>query len=265
MHDHRTQEWLRPLRAQPSPAIRLICFPHAGGSATFFRDWAQWVPPGIDFVAVRYPGREGRFSEPFVDTIEEMADRVTEALLPVLDVPVAIFGHSMGASVAHEVAIRLERRHGVVLQRLFVSARLAPQVLRPASRDSGDEALLERIRLIGGAQTAAFDHPELRELLLPVFRADFRITDAYAPGRRALISSPITGFAGNEDPAVPVPSMHAWARSTSAAFDLQVFPGDHFYLVPCASAVVGALAGRLVNPHRQESTSIAAERIIPPT
>lgn len=265
MHDHRTQEWLRPLRAQPSPAIRLICFPHAGGSATFFRDWAQWIPPGIDFMAVRYPGREGRFSEPFVDSIEEMADQVTEALRPVLDVPVAFFGHSMGASVAHEVAIRLEQRHGVVLQRLFVSARLAPQILRPASRDSGDIALLERIRLIGGTQTAALDHPELRELLLPVFRADFRITDAYAPGRRDPISSPITGFAGNEDPAVPVSSMAAWARSTSAAFDLQVFPGDHFYLVPCGSALVGALAERLAGPRRQESASIAAERIIPPT
>jgi pyochelin biosynthesis protein PchC len=265
MHDHRTQEWLRPLRTQPSPAIRLICFPHAGGSATFFRDWAQWMPPGIDFMAVRYPGREGRFSEPFADSIEEMADRVTNALLPVLDVPAAIFGHSMGASIGHEVAIRLEQDHGVVLRRLFVSARLAPRILRPAGGDSGDEALLKRIRLIGGGQTAALDHPELRELLLPVFRADFRITDAYAPGPRDPISSPITGFAGNEDPAVPVGSMQAWSGSTNGPFDLQVFPGDHFYLVPCASALVGALAGRLIGPYRRESTAIAAEHTIPPT
>jgi pyochelin biosynthesis protein PchC len=247
MHDHRAEGWLRPLRLQQSPAIRLICFPHAGGSATFFREWARWVPPGIDFMAVRYPGREERFSEPFVGSIEEMAERLTWALLPALDVPVAIFGHSMGASVAHEVAIRLEQEHGVVLRRLFVSARLAPQVLRPTSSDTADEALLERIRRIGGAQTAALDHPELRELLLPAFRADFRITDAYAPGRRSLISSPVTALAGNEDPVAPVSSMQAWAQTTSAAFDLQVFPGDHFYLVPCASALVDALAGRLLD------------------
>lgn len=244
MHD---QAWLRALRPQQSSAIRLICFPHAGGSASFFRDWARWVPPGIDLMAVRYPGREGRFGEPFAGTIEELADRVTEALLPLLDMPAAIFGHSMGASVAHEVAIRLEHEHEVVLRRLFVSARRAPQLLRPVTVDSTDEALLDRIRRAGGAQTAALDHPELRELLLPVFRADFRITDAYAPGCRTLISSPVTALAGDDDPVVPVSSMHAWAQTTSAAFDLQVFPGDHFYLVSSASALAGAVARHLTD------------------
>ena len=242
---YRAQDWLRALRPQQSPATRLVIFPHAGGSAVFFRDWARFLPPGIDLSAVRYPGREGRINEPFAGSIEELADQATRALLPVLNAPVAIFGHSMGASVAHEVALRLEHDHGIVPRRLFVSAQRAPQLLSPASLDSGDEALLDRIRLAGGAEAAALDEPELRELLLPVFRADFRIADAYAPGRDRLISSPVSGLAGDQDPVIPVGSVRPWAEVTSGGFDLQVFAGDHFYLVPCVRAVAGAVARRL--------------------
>jgi pyochelin biosynthetic protein PchC len=242
---YRARDWLRPLRPEHSPTTRLVCFPHAGGSAVFFRDWASRVPPGIDLSAVRYPGREGRFNEPFVGSVEELADQATRALRPLLDVPVAIFGHSMGATVAHEVAIRLEHVHGVVLKQLFVSGQQAPQLIRAERHESSDQALLDRIRELAGAETKALDHPELRAVLLPVFRADFQIMDAYAPERHLPIRSPITGLVGDQDPRVPVSDVQAWAEATSAGFDLQVFPGDHFYLVPCVFDVVSAIARRL--------------------
>jgi pyochelin biosynthesis protein PchC len=241
----RGQDWLRPLRPEHSPMTRLVCFPHAGGSATFFRDWPRRLPPGIDLSGVRYPGREGRYGEPFAGTVEELADQATRALLPLLDVPVAIFGHSMGAAVAYEVAFRLEHDHGVVLRRLFASGQRAPQLIRPQCQDSGDQAVLNRVRKLGSTETKALDDPELRELLLPVLRADFQLMDAYDPAPGRLIGSPVTGLIGDRDPEVPVSHVQAWADATSADFDLRVFPGDHFYLVPGASAVVGAIGSCL--------------------
>ncbi|MGV8475897.1 thioesterase domain-containing protein, partial [Pseudomonas aeruginosa] len=40
--------WVRPFRLTPMPRLRLACFPHAGGSASFFRSWSERLPPDID-------------------------------------------------------------------------------------------------------------------------------------------------------------------------------------------------------------------------
>ena len=69
---------------------------------------ATALSPEIDVYAVQYPGRQDRHSEPFVESIAELADQVVAELQPVLDAPVALFGHSMGAVLAFEVAHRLD-------------------------------------------------------------------------------------------------------------------------------------------------------------
>jgi pyochelin biosynthesis protein PchC len=111
--------WLRRYPQHQTPRCRLVCLPHAGGSAGFFSGWQALLPADIELVSVQYPGREERLSETWPGSLEWMAGTITRALWDLSDRPLVLFGHSMGAALAYEVTRRLNRQ-GKDLQRLIV-------------------------------------------------------------------------------------------------------------------------------------------------
>ncbi|MFF2081821.1 thioesterase II family protein [Kitasatospora sp. NPDC058162] len=230
------------------PAVRLVCFPHAGGTTSLFHGWAARVPPELEMLAVQYPGRRTRLAEPCVTTMDEMADRITDALKPYDDTPLALFGHSMGSAIAFEVARRLEDRTGILPVRLFASGWSAPAAgrLPDLVPPPDEETVLASVRQLDPEDAAVFDEPELRELLLPPVCADYRLLAAYRMEADAAISVPITACGGDRDPSCPPQSLTSWGRRTTAGAEVCVFEGDHFYLRPSESQVVGLMTARLL-------------------
>ncbi|MEV0456301.1 thioesterase II family protein [Catellatospora methionotrophica] len=242
----RGAAWLRVFAPVPGARRRLICLPHAGGAAGFFRTWPARLPVDTELVAVRYPGRQDRLHEACVSHMDDLADLITEALEPLLDRPLSLFGHSMGASVAYEVARRLEQRHGFRPDRLFASGREAPHRTRdidPASRT--DEVLIDEMHGLTDTDRAALADPELRELILPALRSDYALIDAYRPANPPPVSTPITAYTGISDPGCALPAVRAWADLTTTDFDLRVFPGAHFFLVPAEPELLTDITRRL--------------------
>lgn len=226
-----TEHWFRRFRPATEIRMRLICLPHAGGTAGSYRKWAQWMPPDIEVLAVRYPGREDRIAESCAATMEELVSGVFGAVEPLLDRPVAFFGHSMGAWASYELALRVAAVPGVDLRTLFVSGQVPPhRMRRDRTRLCSDDEIVETVRGLGSAGAMAYTHPILRELVLPALRADFGLLDAYRPLHGHLVDVPIVAYGGVDDLGVSLADLAAWADITHVGAQRRSFPGGHFYL-----------------------------------
>nr|WP_236700637.1 alpha/beta fold hydrolase [Allosalinactinospora lopnorensis] len=173
--------WLRSFHPSPDAETRLICLPHAVGSASSFFWLSHALSPEIEVLSVQYPGRQDRHREHPIGDIHELADRVLGALEGSLDRPFAFFGHSMGALIAFETALRLAQRAGRRPLRLFASSRSAPSRRGGEVLDFDDDAsLIARLRKLGGTNEQFLADPELLATVLPVARADYRAVETYA-------------------------------------------------------------------------------------
>ena len=218
--------------ARPTvPRRRLVCFPFAGGGAGLYKPWAEHVAADVELLAVQLPGRENRLLEPPLRQLTQAADLLVSSLQRLPWLPTVFFGHSMGALLAYETALRLppSRR----LSRLVVSGRSGPHMppTTPPVDTLDDPAFLALLGGMGGTSAAVLDQPELMRLLMPMLRADFGMVDHYRPAPTApRLSCPVLAAHGQDDPSTSVARMQAWAGVTHAPFHLLAFPGGHFFL-----------------------------------
>jgi medium-chain acyl-[acyl-carrier-protein] hydrolase len=214
------------------PRARVFCLPCAGGGASMFRGWGQAIGPTVEVHAVQLPGRETRCAEPPLPSIAAMADELARVLLPRMDLPFALFGHSMGALVCFELAHRLEQAGGPRPSRLVVSAHRAPSISRPVRQIStlpGAE-LVQALQQLGGMPPHLLASAELLELVLPTMRADFHACETYTYTPAEPIGCPIIAMGGVDDDAVPRADLEGWRIETRSSFELRGFSGGHFYL-----------------------------------
>ncbi|MFI2645698.1 thioesterase II family protein [Streptomyces sp. NPDC018610] len=236
-------QWFHRYEPAPRATRRLVCFPHAGGAASYFVPVARAMAGRTEVLAVQYPGRQERRHEPCVTSVEELARAAVDALAPSPDRPLTLFGHSMGAMVAFEAA-RLLEREGKGPRALVVSGRRAPSRVRPAQdlvhlRD--DEGLMAEIRRLSGTDDRILADEELLRMILPAIRSDYRAVESYRYRQGPPLSCPVLALIGDDDPQVTRDEAQAWAEHTTARFDMTVFPGGHFYLNSQGEAVIRAI------------------------
>lgn len=251
--------WCRRYRPAKAPTARLVCLPHAGGSAPYFRPVAMALDPTVDVIAVQYPGRQDRRTETPIGDMMQLADRLYGVLRRQPELPLTLFGHSMGAVLGFELARRFEAdfsgpasaaasasASGAASLHLFVSGRRAPSTHRDEAvhlRD--DEGILAELRRMDGTASIILNDEEMLRAALPALRADYLATETYRVPADTSVNCPITALTGDDDPKTTVDEAKAWSRHTTGEFDLQVYPGGHFFLANNAAKINAMLADHL--------------------
>lgn len=234
----------RPL-PRPDASIRLFCLPYAGTGTAAFRGWPEQlgVMTDVEVLPVRLPGREARLAEPpDVDLA-----RLTAGIEPWLDRPYALYGHSVGARLAFDLARELRRRGRREPSLLGVSGCPAPQLPVPTPEDSelDDDAFLHRVLGLGAMPATVLENAELRGLVLPPLRADFAYVDTYRYRPEQPLDLLLHAFGGDRDPEAPVGTVEEWEEQSAGGFRCSIVPGDHFFVHTAAPRVLALLAGSL--------------------
>jgi medium-chain acyl-[acyl-carrier-protein] hydrolase len=225
----------------------LFCFPHAGGNASVFRDWAEEFPKEVEVCAIQLPGRGGRIFEPPAVSLVETIAALSEAFRPYQDRPFALFGHSLGALVGFEFARRL-RAMNIRPVHLFVSGRGAPQLPdpEPPIRHLPAAEFVEAVRWrYQGIPDEILRDGEMMNLWLPALRADITIDETYRYREEASLDCPISCFGGLDDGGATVESLAGWRDQTSGAFAMTMLPGGHFFIQSARQAFLRAIAEEL--------------------
>ncbi|WP_017317185.1 thioesterase II family protein [Mastigocladopsis repens] len=234
---------------QPNPqaCLRLFCFPYAGGSSLIFRTWSNSLPSTVEVCPIELAGRGTQMKLAPFTRLEPLVQAIAPVLLPHLDKPFAFFGHSMGALVGFELARLLRREYDVIPVHLFISGRRAPQIPdpKPPVHALPEPEFKEELRRLNGTPEMVLQNADLMQLLLPILRADFAVLETYVYMNEPPLNCPITAFGGLQDHEVTRHELQAWQNQTNAAFSLQMFAGNHFFLHSAQSLLLQSLSQEL--------------------
>lgn len=214
--------------------VNVFLIPHAGASANIFSKWKSSLPAWIRPIPITLPGRGIRYSEPLLTTWPDLLSLLVQEMQPFTAQPFAIFGHSLGALIAYELAHTMHRNTGALPIWLGFAGCVAPCCWRPNERwkDLSDSNIIEEVKCLGGTPLEVLGHPELVALLLPVLRADFTLAATYSYRKRPLLKANTLILNGLHDQEVmTLPNcVPEWRAETSGKCSIEFLDAGHFFL-----------------------------------
>jgi len=231
------------LRGRGASSTRLLLAPCFGGFADAQFPRQVWQPlDDLDALIVEridYPGHGSRVGEDCLRSIESLVDFVWCTHIMGQEGPWAIVGHSMGAIVAYELARRAQRERqrppvAVILAGAWPPDGYSEYAKRfwfgNASEDvlETDEALVAKMVAIGGVEPAAVAEQDLRDLLVPIWRADFAAELGYHHNTEPLLAAPLYVVASDQDETLPPEEARRWEVCAKGVEVTEVH-GGHFF------------------------------------
>ena len=233
-------KWFVPIKQNKTAKINLFCFPHAGGSASFFRKWAEQLLDQVNLYSLQLPGREERFSEPCVKDIHILVDLLTEIFLPKLDSKFIFFGHSIGALICFELAKSLYKVENICPSHLILSSHMPPSIpFVEHVSDLPNKQFINHLFKYEALPREIIQNKEILKLFLPFIRADFSLSESYKYYNvTSPLPAPITIWYGCYDDTINIVEIDKWGLETTVPINLKKFKGNHFYINSSSNDII---------------------------
>jgi medium-chain acyl-[acyl-carrier-protein] hydrolase len=244
--------WLKIHQNNGRPNLRLFCFSYAGGSALTFRRWSASLPKQVEVCPIELPGRGSRMHETAVTRMHELVPAIASGIAGALDTPFALFGHSLGASIAFELAGYLKAHFGKEPAHLFVSGHRPPHLprMKPLLYNLPEAEFRAEVARLNGTPQEILDNSDAMAMVMPILRADFELIETYRYQGGPLLACPIRALGGLQDPDVLKDDLSEWKRHTAGSFSLSMMPGDHFFITQSEPQLLSVLATDLESRQR---------------
>ncbi|PWE38245.1 thioesterase [Pseudomonas prosekii] len=241
--------------------LTLLCLPYSGASAMVYSRWRRKLPEWLQLQPVELPGRGARFDEPLHTDMRALAMQLARELRPTLKVPYALFGHSLGALMACELAHAFRALGCPEPVALFASGTAAPSMRadydRGFAEPKTDAELIEQLRTLNGTSEEVLANEELMSLTLPVLRADFLLCGRFQPVQRPLLKCPVHVLGGKADKAT-TEQLIGWSKETQGSFSVDMLAGGHFFIHEHEAKVLRVIKDQLDVHHRRHAMATSA-------
>lgn len=236
-------QWIKVFQPRKSAQIKILCFPYAGGGASEYRYWPEFLTDNIELWAVQLPGREDRIQEAFYDDVEVVIKELHNVIGEKMDTPFLLFGHSMGAILAYEFAKRLKKYDSKEPEHLYLSGRAA---VKDSSKQKQFTSMSERelewmaIHKLGTSDII-MEQPELKKIFLRTLHADFKMIEAYHASEGNKLTCPVSVFYGLSDDSYMEEQYREWSSVTEGTFKSEAFEGGHQFINENTESVIQAI------------------------
>ena len=241
--------------------LTLLCLPYSGASAMVYSRWRRKLPEWLQLQPVELPGRGARFDEPLHTDMRALAMQLARELRPTLKAPYALFGHSLGALMACELAHAFRALGCPEPVALFASGTAAPTMRadydRGFAEPKTDAELIEQLRTLNGTSEEVLANEELMSLTLPVLRADFLLCGRFQPVQRPLLKCPVHVLGGKADKAT-TEQLIGWSKETQGSFSVDMLAGGHFFIHEHEAKVLRVIKDQLDVHHRRHAMASSA-------
>ena len=211
---------------------RIFCIHPVGAGASMFSHFIYNAPENTEVFAFQLPGRENRIGEPYFEQVPLLVEQMANALKPYLDLPFIVMGHSFGGILGYELIRYIKTNFGLNPLHLFISGTIAPHLTKKwKERDVISQTAVftnSEERLL--ALMSYIDDVEFLKKILPVMRKDMPLIMNYEYKETEKLDVPISAYAADKDEVVHANEVACWADQTTASFELEVVPGDHWFL-----------------------------------
>lgn len=214
-------------------SYNLFCFHYAGAGASVFNKWGDYFKSQINVLAIQLPGRENRFNETLIDSVEAIVKHLFDKIIGFIsNKPYYFFGHSFGGLISFELANLIQVRKLPMPKSLFISGCRAPHYKHYTKQihNLEEDDVIAALAEYGGTSTFLLENKELMKLYLPQICADFKACATYQYVDKPPLLCPIRVFGGKEDPDITNQHLQGWSKYTISDFQVHLFKGGHFFL-----------------------------------